>query len=215
MANYFKHYNKTFYNKNDESTSLDVLTNLTTRISFVEKYADNTSLYYLYTIQDGDTPDIVAHKLYGNSEYHWITLLFNNILDPQYDWPLDQRSLGLYIDSKYSAEEYANTSNTNGGLSWAQSHTKEYNVTETTLIVGTNDSYSNTFVVDSATYANTTVGSSNFTLESGDVLMISTTKTAKSYFDYEIENNDDKRTIRILKPEFLDPVIREFKSLVK
>lgn len=215
MANYFKHYNKTFYNKSDQATSLDVLTNLTTRISFVEKYADNTALYYLYTIQDGDTPDIVAHKLYASSEYHWIILLFNNILDPQYDWPLEQRNLGLYIDSKYSSKEYANTSNTNAGLAWAQSHTKEYNVTETTLIVGTNDSYSNTFVVDSSTYANTIVGSSNFTLKSGDVLTISTTKSAKSYFDHEVEFNDSKRTIRILKPEFLDPVIREFKSLVK
>ena len=142
--------------------------------------------------------------------------MFNNIMDPQYEWPLDQRSLGLYIEDKYSASQYADTANTsNSGLSWAQSHTKDYIITETTLIVGTNESYSNTYLVDSATYANTTTTSSNFTLENGDVIRIDTDKQEISYFDYEVNLNDDKRAIKILKPEFVEPVFKEFKSLVK
>ena len=216
MANYFKHFNKTFYVTGENSTSVDALTNLTTRISFVQKYIDNAALYYLYNIQDGETPEVLAYKLYNSTENHWVILMFNNIMDPQYEWPLDQRSLGLYIEDKYSASQYADTANTsNSGLSWAQSHTKDYIITETTLIVGTNESYSNTYLVDSATYANTTTTSSNFTLENGDVIRIDTDKQEISYFDYEVNLNDDKRAIKILKPEFVEPVFKEFKSLVK
>ena len=216
MANYFKHFNKTFYVTGENSTSVDALTNLTTRISFVQKYIDNAALYYLYNIQDGETPEVLAYKLYNSTEKHWVILMFNNIMDPQYEWPLDQRSLGLYIEDKYSASQYADTANTsNSGLSWAQSHTKDYIITETTLIVGTNESYSNTYLVDSATYANTTTTSSNFTLENGDVIRIDTDKQEISYFDYEVNLNDDKRAIKILKPEFVEPVFKEFKSLVK
>jgi hypothetical protein len=41
--------------------------------------------------------------------------MFNDIIDPQYDWPMENRTLMQYIDKKYSA---------NGGLSWAMNIAK-------------------------------------------------------------------------------------------
>ena len=37
-------------------------------------------------MQDSDTPEIIADKYYGNVEYHWVVLLFNNIIDPQFEY---------------------------------------------------------------------------------------------------------------------------------
>lgn len=216
MANYFKHFNKVFYDQHEDSPSVDVLTNLTTKISFMNQYSDNTSLYYYYSIEDGETPEILAYKLYGSVEKHWILLMFNNILDPQYDWPMEQRNLGAYIENKYSTSDYADTANTSTtGLSWAMSHTKDYFVTEETNVVGTDYKYSDTYVIDSGVYANTSTVSQTITLYSGDVLLIDTSKYTQSYYEYEIELNESKRNIKILKPEFVAPVYKEFKSLVK
>ena len=61
--------------------------------------------------------------------------MFNDIIDPQFDWPLDSRTIIEYIDYKYSAPEYADTANTNvSGLSWAKniSNVKSYYKTITT-----------------------------------------------------------------------------------
>lgn len=216
MANYFKHFNKIIYNQDADSSSVDVLTNLSTKISFMNQYIDNTSLYYYYSIEDGETPEILAYKLYGSVEKHWILLMFNNILDPQYDWPMEQRNLGAYIENKYSTSDYADTANTSiTGLSWAMSHTKDYFVTEETNVVGTDYKYSDTYAIDSGVYANTSTSLQTTILESGETLSTSTTKHTKSYYEYEIELNESKRNIRILKPEFVAPVYKEFKSLVK
>lgn len=216
MANYFKHFNKIVYSRDDDSTSLDVLTNLTTKISFMSEYADNTALYYYYNIEDGDTPEILAYKLYGSTDKHWVLLMFNNIQDPQHDWPLEQRTLGNFIEKKYSTSKYSDKANTSvSGLSWSMSNKKEYYVKEDTVVNNTTYNYSDEFIVDYNTYENTAPSQKTISLQSGDTLHVTTSKYAKTYFEYENDLNESKRSIMILKPEFVDIVYKEFKNLVK
>jgi hypothetical protein len=56
----------------------------------------------LYDIKESETPEILANKLYGDSEFHWVILLVNNIVSVRKDWPKNVRELNDYIDSKYS-----------------------------------------------------------------------------------------------------------------
>ena len=40
-------------------------------------------------IDDGETPEVVAEKIYGDAGAAWVVLLANSIIDPQFEWPLN------------------------------------------------------------------------------------------------------------------------------
>jgi hypothetical protein len=77
------------------------LTNILTRSSFLREIVENTALFYEYSVKDGETPEIIADKLYGSVSRFWIVLLFNQLSNPYYDFPLIQDQLDDFIVSKY------------------------------------------------------------------------------------------------------------------
>ena len=166
MAKYFNYFPKTFYSNDTASTGLDSVTNIIARFGFEQSLKNNSSAFYKYQIQESDTPEIIAHKYYGSAEKHWIVLLFNDIIDPQYDWPLKSDTLIKYINTKYSTVEYANTANTLvTGLSWAQniSHVQSYyKIITRTSTDGTD--IVEKITVDANTYANIAATSISYTL---------------------------------------------------
>lgn len=58
-----------------------------------------------YQIRDGERPDQIAEKFYGNSELDWVVLITNNITNLYSEWPLDNDSLYKYMIEKYGSEE--------------------------------------------------------------------------------------------------------------
>lgn len=211
MAKYFTLFPKTYYLANDDV--LVYLTKLNTRFAFEETFKENTSLYYNYSVTDADTPESIAYKLYGSPERHWMVLLLNDIVDPMYDWPLNQRSLIKYIESKYSAN--ANTANGQTGIEWSQANTKEYYKVLTKTDILSNTVVIEKFQVDANTYANVTVETALTTLADGSQVSLVTSKETKTYYDYEIQVNEAKRTIKILKPEFASAVDEEFNKVIR
>ena len=88
----------------------DLSTNILFRIGIIRDVMENNvGAYYLYDIQDEDRPEIIAEKVYGDAEAHWIILYANNIYDPYYDWPMDRRTFEKYIVTKYGSLEWAKT----------------------------------------------------------------------------------------------------------
>lgn len=216
MAKFFNYFPKTLYTNELNNLGIDSVTNIISRFSFEENLKENISAFYEYDIQEGDTPEIIAHKYYGDSEKHWVVLLFNNIMDSQYDWPLQYSSFIKYIDNKYSANNYADTANTSvTGLSWSQNtnNIKSY------FKIITQSSGDNDFVekieVDGNTYANIAASTSNYTLQNGSNLTITITKETQTYYDFELEENENKRKIKLLKSEFIYEVEKEFKKASK
>ena len=69
--------------------------------------------------------------------------------------------------------------------------------------------------VDGDTYTTIGASSSTYTLADGNVIQEDITKETLSYYDYENELNESKRTIRLLKPEFIPAVEKEFKKVIK
>ena len=217
MAKYFNYFPKTFYTSNNTSSGIDTVTNIIARFGFEKKLKENSSAFYKYTIKDSDTPEIIAAKFYDHVERHWIVLLFNDIIDPQYDWPLDSRTLIRYINTKYSANQYADTANTSvSGISWAQntSHVKSYfkNITRTSAD-GTD--IVEKITVDANTYANIAATSIAYTLNNSSSITETISKTTQTYYDYEVELNEAKREIRLLKSDFIPEVEKEFKRAIK
>jgi hypothetical protein len=211
MSKYFNYFPKTIYSAEDpgEGYGVDYVTNITSRFGFETSFKDNTSVYYKYDIQDSDTPEIIADKMYGSSEKHWVVLMLNDIVDPQFDWPLDQRTINVFINEKYSA----NASVGQTGLAWSQSNTHSYYKVEKRTTISTGNYLESKIQLDANTYANTIISTDTKTLKDGSTIKIDVTKETKSYYEYEIETNEAKRTINILKPEFVPAVESELKKV--
>tara|TARA_A100001011_G_scaffold399303_1_gene507324 strand:+ start:1343 stop:1891 length:549 start_codon:yes stop_codon:yes gene_type:complete len=97
---YFSSFPKIVYNAKGNG-SPKVVTNILRRVAIRAKIKDNVMLYDTYDIVSGDTPESLAHKLYGNSELHWVILITNDITDRYYQWPMYEQQFNTYINEKY------------------------------------------------------------------------------------------------------------------
>jgi len=88
-----------FYRGNDKNFTVAI--NIMRRVAF-SSTLNNTASFYEYHIKDGERPDQIANKIYGNPEYHWVVLLANDIFDPYHAWCKSQSSLEEYTNTKYS-----------------------------------------------------------------------------------------------------------------
>jgi len=217
MARFFNYFPKTVYTANTNTSGLDTVTNIIARFGFEKTLKENSSAFYKYSVQDSDTPEIIAAKYYDNPERHWIVLMFNDIIDPQFDWPLRYENFIKFVDTKYTANGAANTT-VQSGLAWAMSvnNVQSYYkiVTRTNI---NNDSIVEKIQVNASTYANVVTPAipTTITLQSGDVITQTVTREKKTYYDYEMEENEAKRDITLLKPEFVSQIEKEFKKIIK
>jgi len=214
MAKFFNYFPKTLYSANTNTNNLDVVTNIIARFGFERKLKENSLAFYKYSIKDGDTPEIIASKYYQNPERHWIVLLFNDIIDPEYDWPLQHRTFIEFVDNKYSANGAANTPNQTG-LAWAMSTNNIHSYYKVITRTSEDDSIIEKIQVDANTYANVAASSTNYVLQDGSTITETITKETKTYYDYENELNEEKRQINLLKPEFIQQVEQEFRRIIK
>lgn len=207
MANYFNYFPKTFYRTED--TSLEAVTNITSRIDVLKEARDNPNLWTEYSINEGDTPEIIASRVYNDPEKHWIILMLNNIVDPMFDWPLQQNQLIKFIDKKY--EVSANGTMT--GTKWSQQNVHSYYkiATKTNLSSG---SYSvETTEIGLAEYNALVPSELDYILSDGTNLRVNIVKGTKTFYEYENDINDNKRIIKILKSELIPLVNKELKDI--
>lgn len=214
MAKFFTYYPKTFYVSNNSPVGADSVTNLIARFKFEETLKQNSTAFYPYQIQDGDTPEIIAHKYYDDPERHWIVLMFNDIIDPQFDWPLNQNTIIEYINKKYTANGAANTP-VQSGITWALS---ENNVQAYFKIITTTGNDGTIKIdklqVDKNTYANVAATTNTYTTANNESVIVAVTKETRSHYTYEVEENEKKREIKLLKKEFVTEVEKEFKRII-
>ena len=59
-------------------------------------------LFDKYDVKEGEKPEDVAFKWFGDAELHWVILMTNNVTDRYYDWPMNQAQFAEYLDDKYS-----------------------------------------------------------------------------------------------------------------
>jgi hypothetical protein len=98
---YFSYFPKGTYDiRNDGNEK--VVTNLMVRVKVRSKVLDESTLYDLYDIPEGETPEITALKHFGNSQYHWVILLTNDITDRYYGWPLTTYEFENYMTENYT-----------------------------------------------------------------------------------------------------------------
>ena len=79
-----------------------IVTNLLRRVAIRSKIKANTLFFDTYDVKEGETPEMVAHKLYGDPELHWVILLVNNVTERYHQWPKNTNQFLAYINDKYS-----------------------------------------------------------------------------------------------------------------
>jgi hypothetical protein len=122
-----------------------------------------------------DTPESVSEQYYGDQQYYWIILLFNDVKDRFYDWPLTAGQFEKYVQDKYSDVNAIH----------------HYEVAQSS---GSTSSFDDSHKIQ----VNSTVSGA----------------TSVSNYDYEQKLQDKKSRIKLIKPEFLELITEEFRTLI-
>lgn len=102
---YFSQFPKTQYNISGNVGDEKTITDIWRRVKVRSKIANNVSLLDKYDVEEGESPETVAYKIYGDTDYFWVVCLMNNIVNRYYDWPLDEYNFQQYVADKYSNPE--------------------------------------------------------------------------------------------------------------
>ena len=149
--------------------------------------------FQYYQIKDNERPDVVASKLYDDSELDWVILITNNITNIREQWPLSSQDLYYYMIDKYGSNE-----NISG--------IHHYETTEV------KDEY-NRLVVPSGLQVDSNY-SITYSKLNNALVTVSPVKSVSNY-EYETDMNEKKRQIRILKPEYLSVIITDLRNIMR
>lgn len=63
---------------------------------------ENDIFYTIYEAKDGETPEIISHKSYKSTQYHWVIMLLNEKFDPWRDFPQPDSVIQKVASEKYA-----------------------------------------------------------------------------------------------------------------
>ena len=190
-----------------------VLTNIIKRVNIIPSLLKNPLLIYEYDLQEGDTPDIVANKYYGDSYRYWLPLFSNNIINPQWQWPMSSGVFDSYIQNKYA--DAAAAANVVSVLEYTQSTVYQYTKTIETIDGTTLNVTKTTIVIDQPTYDSTVPGITTSTFPGGATVSQTVTTNVVSIYDYELEQNESNRSIYLINSIYTSQIESQFASLMK
>ena len=103
---HFKNYPKVLYRFGNELDPV-VTQNLGTYVDIIDQVKDDITIYSDYTILDGDRPDILSYRMYGDIRYYWLFFYINDNLREQ-GWPLTANEVHEQME-KYYPHDYIRT----------------------------------------------------------------------------------------------------------
>ena len=229
------------------------------RKATVEQDAVNSVVdYTYYELLDGERPDVVAAKLYGDSDLHW-TLFLVNDWSNYYEWHKDQETFSNYLTEKYPGVWLtatnttdivdATTYDTNGNIAGTSKFNfgeQVTNGTHTGNVIkiepqqkricvegGTwsaNEVVTTNRIAESHIYYDDGSPQKSFTIQSvqngvdGTAHYKDSAGVKKNYTDtgftpvtyetLEFAENEKKRKIKIIKPEYIKGVVSEFETIM-
>ena len=98
---YFSYFPQIVYDIKGDN-EFKIVTNILKRLSLRKEIIDSTTVFNLYDVQEGETPESLADELYGDVSYYWIICYMNNIVDRYHDWPMQHGQFLSFVNDKYS-----------------------------------------------------------------------------------------------------------------
>ena len=182
--------------------------NLFRRVKILDSIQDQVTLFNRYVILEGQRPDNVAEAVYGSSDRDWIVILTANITNIRDQWPLSNNDLYRYAENKY-------------GTALNDIHhyeTLEVIDSKGRLILPEGQRVDQNFTIP-APYDFTLNGNSYIAVGAYDNTQYSGSGTINpvigvSNFDYETIKNEEKREIFLLKSEYIQQYLNDFRNIM-
>jgi hypothetical protein len=188
------------------------LKNLLIRTSLISQLAKNPLLFYTYSIQDGDTPEIIANKYYGDPYRYWIVLIGNpQIKDLRTDWPLTSNQFADYINDKYGVLA---TAANQTALQYTQTTTHHYEKVVTSIDNTTQTTAIKVVEVDQDTYNSIPLNTNKRVFSNGSSVNYTLSRNTVSIYDYENKLNESKRNINLINSIYISQVETQYQALV-
>lgn len=206
------------------------------RKSMIEQEAVNSVISYTYyEIQDGERPDVVADRLYGDSELHWTFFLVND-MDNYYQWHKDNVTFEKHINEMYP--EYWLIASDSTDIVSSSSKFLLGEIIESSQQQGNVISVQPTFnrigVAGGSWNANDVVtgkvSGKSFTVSSvvngPDGIdhyvnseghkrnNLTTGFTPVTYYTHDYEQNETNRKIKVIRPAYIRRVVSEFEKVM-
>ena len=176
-------------NRSDERIEVK---NLFKRAKLRTDVDQSVTAFDYYLIQDNERPDIIAERIYDSPELDWVILVTNNITSIRNQWPLGNNELYNYCLEKYGSDE-----NIMATHHFETKETKDQYgrvILEGKLIVDQNFTFT-------------------YTKDDNTSETINPAQSVSNYI-YEQRLNEDKRKIRVLKPNLLPAFITDFRNIM-
>ncbi len=174
----------------DRNSSRDYIRvkNLFRRVKLRDDLQNVFTVFNKYQITEGERPDTVAEKLYGSSDYDWVVLLTAGIINVYDQWPLSDKDLYQYAENKYGNDLTA---------------VRFYETTEVKdssgrLILPKGKVVDSGFTIPNPSNPNATINP----------------VTAITNYEYEVRENEDKRSIYLLRPEYLQLYLNDMRRIM-
>tara|TARA_Y100000813_G_scaffold71606_1_gene50721 strand:- start:18 stop:665 length:648 start_codon:yes stop_codon:yes gene_type:complete len=174
----------------EKTSSLDFVEvkNVFRRVKLRDDLQNNFTVFERYEIPMGFRPDVVAEELYGSDQLDWVVLTVAGILNVRNEWPLSDRDLYDYSFDKYGEDL--------NSIRFFE--TKEVKDTNGRLILPKGK------VVDS-----------NFTIpKPGEPTATLNPVVGISNYEYETRLNDEKRSIFVLREEYLQQFLNDMREIM-
>ncbi len=174
--------------------------------NFFRRYQINEDIfgyatfYNKYAIEEGVRAENIAEDYYGDPFYDWVILLTNNIINPQFAFPLDNWTLTKVAEEKYGEIE-------------AYSGIHHYETIE--LKSGQTIDGIDVLALKGGLIVDKKFYESQFTYWNGEQNINvpgNTVSKSVTNFEHEVKENEKKREIYILKREYFNDFIVEFKK---
>ena len=164
---YFKDFPVILYDSKE-------VTNLLRRVAIRSKVKTNVMFFDTYDVKEGETPEMIADKLYDDPQLHWVVMIVNNITDRYHQWPMSGNQFLDYVNEKYSNPE----------------GTHHYEIEQSS-------------------------GDTTVKINIGTDNTDHPTATLITNYEYEEEEQNRRRKIRLLDPKFIQDFTAEFSDLMQ
>jgi hypothetical protein len=162
--------------------------NLFRRVKLRDDLQNVFTLFNKYQIPEGARPDTVAEEVYGKADYDWVVLLTAGIVNVRDEWPLSDRDLYRYAENVYGNELNA----------VHHYETTEIKDSNGRLILPAGK------IVDS----NFTIPDPNIPIQTLNPVV------GISNYEYETRKNIEKRTIYLLRPDYLQQYLNDMRKIM-
>ena len=178
---------------NERTSAYDyqVVKNIFKRAIIRDDIFNEVTAFTKYDVIGDERPDQVANLFYGDPGLDWVILTANNIIHVRDEWPMGNQDFLTYLNEKYTAEELSNI--------------HHY---ETKLIRTANGKLIQPEGL-------TVPEDHSITFLDNGVLRTESSLTSFTFLEHETNLNDAKRSINILRQEYLNLFLEDFENIME